>query len=147
RQQVHSECVRSRDRFAVSIDLPGGEGDGSDLGVHGGGDPIAEYALDPLQGELRVGVHGPPSSRRGQELSSSCPQQAYRPAVQQQRVHRRLKPLSKRILRGPGWPRQPPVGRSEEHTSELQSRFDLVCRLLLEKKKTERQAKILNLLI
>src|SRR5699024_11498995 len=27
------------------------------------------------------------------------------------------------------------VMRSEEHTSELQSRFDLVCRLLLEKKK------------
>src|SRR5699024_11616749 len=27
------------------------------------------------------------------------------------------------------------VSRSEEHTSELQSRFDLVCRLLLEKKK------------
>src|SRR5699024_10683627 len=27
------------------------------------------------------------------------------------------------------------MGRSEEHTSELQSRFDLVCRLLLEKKK------------
>src|SRR5207249_217655 len=35
---------------------------------------------------------------------------------------------------------QPRIGylsrsRSEEHTSELQSRFDLVCRLLLEKKK------------
>src|SRR6202048_5416875 len=28
------------------------------------------------------------------------------------------------------------VSRSEEHTSELQSRVDLVCRLLLEKKKT-----------
>src|SRR5207249_5597093 len=28
-------------------------------------------------------------------------------------------------------------GRSEEHTSELQSRFDLVCRLLLEKKKNK----------
>src|SRR5699024_12349773 len=28
-----------------------------------------------------------------------------------------------------------PSSRSEEHTSELQSRFDLVCRLLLEKKK------------
>src|SRR5699024_12346518 len=27
----------------------------------------------------------------------------------------------------------------EEHTSELQSRFDLVCRLLLEKKKVRRQ--------
>src|SRR5437868_9507455 len=29
-------------------------------------------------------------------------------------------------------------GRSEEHTSELQSRFDLVCRLLLEKKKKKK---------
>src|SRR5437868_7937934 len=29
--------------------------------------------------------------------------------------------------------------RSEEHTSELQSRFDLVCRLLLEKKKKRHQ--------
>src|SRR5688572_32769061 len=29
------------------------------------------------------------------------------------------------------------VGRSEEHTSELQSQSNLVCRLLLEKKKTE----------
>src|SRR5699024_7255033 len=29
--------------------------------------------------------------------------------------------------------------RSEEHTSELQSRFDLVCRLLLEKKNKTRQ--------
>src|SRR5699024_11358392 len=30
--------------------------------------------------------------------------------------------------------------RSEEHTSELQSRFDLVCRLLLEKKHKQRAA-------
>src|SRR5206468_9936241 len=46
--------------------------------------------------------------------------------------------------RGHGWhvrPRAPRAprggqrGRSEEHTSELQSRSDLVCRLLLEKKK------------
>src|SRR5438105_10114072 len=29
--------------------------------------------------------------------------------------------------------------RSEEHTSELQSRVDLVCRLLLEKKKKEKR--------
>src|SRR5438105_12088896 len=29
--------------------------------------------------------------------------------------------------------------RSEEHTSELQSRVDLVCRLLLEKKKKKRE--------
>src|SRR5207249_7476438 len=31
--------------------------------------------------------------------------------------------------------------RSEEHTSELQSRFDLVCRLLLEKKKKKKYIK------
>src|SRR5438874_9629895 len=35
----------------------------------------------------------------------------------------------------PRWTR-PHRQRSEEHTSELQSRRDLVCRLLLEKKKT-----------
>src|SRR5690349_23817707 len=33
-----------------------------------------------------------------------------------------------------------PVERSEEHTSELQSRRDLVCRLLLEKKNTKNYA-------
>src|SRR5947207_12315464 len=32
----------------------------------------------------------------------------------------------------------PVEGRSEEHTSELQSHSDLVCRLLLEKKKTKK---------
>src|SRR2546422_7951798 len=34
-----------------------------------------------------------------------------------------------------------PAGRSEEHTSELQSRLHLVCRLLLEKKKKETRQK------
>src|SRR5207249_8202086 len=38
----------------------------------------------------------------------------------------------RRPARSPGRRRT----RSEEHTSELQSRFDLVCRLLLEKKKS-----------
>src|SRR5439155_7455923 len=32
-----------------------------------------------------------------------------------------------------------PAGRSEEHTSELQSRGHLVCRLLLEKKKKKKR--------
>src|SRR5699024_12794337 len=47
----------------------------------------------------------------------------------------------RRLLRGQGGRdqcRQTCAGgghRSEEHTSELQSRFDIVCRLLLEKKK------------
>src|SRR6266540_257864 len=35
-----------------------------------------------------------------------------------------------------------PVWRSEEHTSELQSHHDLVCRLLLEKKKKNKQKKV-----
>src|SRR5699024_11512858 len=35
-----------------------------------------------------------------------------------------------------------PNPRSEEHTSELQSRFDLVCRLLLEKKTSTQLATI-----
>src|SRR6266496_5446494 len=36
------------------------------------------------------------------------------------------------------------AGRSEEHTSELQSRRDLVCRLLLEKKKKKKLAFIVE---
>src|SRR6266496_503687 len=35
-----------------------------------------------------------------------------------------------------------PAGRSEEHTSELQSRRDLVCRLLLEKKKKNKNTNL-----
>src|SRR5687768_18093073 len=41
----------------------------------------------------------------------------------------------------PGFhPCRPIWGRSEEHTSELQSRLHLVCRLLLEKKKNHIQS-------
>src|SRR2546421_3598669 len=49
------------------------------------------------------------------------------------------------------WRRRPPVTiaearrleeRSEEHTSELQSRSDLVCRLLLEKKKMTQNTQV-----
>src|SRR3989442_2858949 len=43
----------------------------------------------------------------------------------------RLAPLHLQVDRA----RRPERGRSEEHTSELQSRPHLVCRLLLEKKK------------
>src|SRR5204863_8209010 len=45
--------------------------------------------------------------------------------------------LGLRLALGDGGRARPVLraGRSEEHTSELQSRRDLVCRLLLEKKK------------
>src|SRR2546429_9961086 len=58
-------------------------------------------------------------------------------------------PISPRRHRDDGQPRHPSRGgggprrlpelrrRSEEHTSELQSRLHLVCRLLLEKKKNK----------
>src|SRR2546430_3349552 len=39
------------------------------------------------------------------------------------------------MKRPPPWP----ASRSEEHTSELQSQSNLVCRLLLEKKKKNKQ--------
>src|SRR5437867_8804088 len=41
-------------------------------------------------------------------------------------------------ITSPSFPRTLAGGRSEEHTSELQSPYDLVCRLLLEKKKKKR---------
>src|SRR3989442_5879556 len=48
----------------------------------------------------------------------------------------------RRLISGEGLQRQrrPRPGRSEEHTSELQSRPHLVCRLLLEKKKIDQQS-------
>src|SRR5438067_11715020 len=49
------------------------------------------------------------------------------------------RPRNRRGRRHPGGAPWPTIARrldrSEEHTSELQLRFDLVCRLLLEKKK------------
>src|SRR5207249_10891732 len=60
--------------------------------------------------------------------SRVAPRGLHRLEVVGRRLRRELEPRGARFsdrLRG----------RSEEHTSELQSRFDLVCRLLLEKKK------------
>src|SRR5699024_12174882 len=47
--------------------------------------------------------------------------------------HRLEEPGDERAPVGPRG-REVAFDRSEEHTSELQSRFDIVCRLLLEKK-------------
>src|SRR5438093_8723324 len=48
--------------------------------------------------------------------------------------------------RSPGAPRDRPehLPRSEEHTSELQSLTNLVCRLLLEKKKKKENAEMIT---
>src|SRR2546430_12891360 len=42
-------------------------------------------------------------------------------------------------IAAPATPARPAGDRSEEHTSELQSQSNLVCRLLLEKKKDQSQ--------
>src|SRR3989442_8729386 len=61
---------------------------------------------------------------RSLPLEGESPRQCRGPGRQGQRRGRRLLPALR------------VAGRSEEHTSELQSRPHLVCRLLLEKKKT-----------
>src|SRR5690349_21962889 len=63
------------------------------------------------------------------------------------RPDRRRRPPGRRVLprhapaagAGGRAARRPGHARSEEHTSELQSRRDLVCRLLLEKKKKKKK--------
>src|SRR5205809_2825129 len=51
--------------------------------------------------------------------------------------HAQVEPIFSDALRREIWARP----RSEEHTSELQSRLHLVCRLLLEKKKNKASPK------
>src|SRR5438067_7281155 len=69
-------------------------------------------------------------------LFRSCREAVTRDRVE---VSEPIRRLPQRAMRWPhGCCR---IGRSEEHTSELQSRFDLVCRLLLEKKKKKKKKK------
>src|SRR5207302_4168184 len=55
------------------------------------------------------------------------------------RLSKRCKPRRSIPRAFSAWKTRP--GRSEEHTSELQSRENLVCRLLLEKKKKKKKKK------
>src|SRR5689334_24082637 len=50
---------------------------------------------------------------------------------------------TRRLVRGSRFDNRERLRRSEEHTSELQSQFHLVCRLLLEKKKKNTTMSIL----
>src|SRR5690606_41624186 len=68
--------------------------------------------------------------------SLKTPHRSRRPPLPAPRGHRRQRPTTPCAPRFPedGSPPRSGPGRSEEHTSELQSRENLVCRLLLEKK-------------
>src|SRR5689334_24064156 len=76
--------------------------------------------------------------------SSGAPRAAKRPAATLRAATARVRVARyARAREGPRASAQPASSlsgerRSEEHTSELQSQFHLVCRLLLEKKKKER---------
>src|SRR5699024_10089775 len=86
--------------------------------------PPLPLSVPTAPATTRPGERGPPPPPPG---PSRSPLQRAGPSVA----------LSTERTGGPGrWPRRtcPARTRSEEHTSELQSRFDLVCRLLLEKK-------------
>src|SRR5438034_5259047 len=63
--------------------------------------------------------------------TAGSPRGRRRPAISDPAARGRTAPPSAAPAPRPSW-RRP---RSEEHTSELQSHSDLVCRLLLEKKK------------
>src|SRR5687767_15590013 len=61
------------------------------------------------------------------------------------RYSERERTIASAPVSGPRGPRGPDTGRSEEHTSELQSLAYLVCRLLLEKKKKKKKRQYINI--
>src|SRR5438034_6442821 len=103
---------------------------------------VRSRSASDARGEPALGVRsrsasdarGEPASgglRRGAtRLSSTCPSPQFEGRQGEQRQRERDDPEAYDDLR-----LRPARERSEEHTSELQSHSDLVCRLLLEKKK------------
>src|SRR6266480_7108270 len=91
----------------------------------------------------------PPFSLQASAQSPSLWQKPGAPALSAQRMRTlprvTLRSATTRLVVRSHWPGPPPLvkmpapplslHRSEEHTSELQSHVNLVCRLLLEKKK------------
>src|SRR5438094_3750401 len=78
-------------------------------------------------------------TRRSSDLR---PRRSLRRAKAPQRARWRAPALGRCRAKGRPPVRRAPRARSEEHTSELQSPYDLVCRLLLEKKKKKRNRSI-----
>src|SRR2546422_8502113 len=92
-------------------------------------------------------IRRPPRStpfptRRSSDLAGPATGRCNRTVFRADALSRQLRPgVRFDFSLHPGKPQQPDrlvrrPQRSEEHTSELQSRLHLVCRLLLEKKKT-----------
>src|SRR5204862_2338320 len=86
----------------------------------------ARRDMDRTQRDALLGVNG--EMRRLLELAS-VPAAPFDTALAQPSLYCRALSGLQRIV-------TPTAAQAEEHTSELQSRRDLVCRLLLEKKKS-----------
>src|SRR2546422_2373883 len=86
-----------------------------------------------------LGLPVPPGFTISAKLCIAYLEQGTFPDDLREEVDRQLKQLERASKKRFGDARDPLlVSRSEEHTSELQSRLHLVCRLLLEKKKETR---------
>src|SRR5699024_11581150 len=95
---------------------PAGDADGATLEIRDGGDgAVLEQVLAHLEGGGRVLRIARGDAHGADDLEGHA--------------------LLEGVEHAGAEPGDHHVERSEEHTSELQSRFDLVCRLLLEKKK------------
>src|SRR2546426_7645242 len=88
--------------------------------------------LFPYTTLFRSFLHGLPQPRQKEECDTACGARSLwvlaAPAL-------RTKPAKRQLLSGHLRANRVSPYRSEEHTSELQSPCNLVCRLLLEKKK------------
>src|SRR5690625_6997629 len=97
--------------------------------------PPTPSAFSSLSLHDALPICPPPTRRTGR---GRRPRDLHRPGDRRRGGRRRWRTVS--IVNTPENTRRPedlpdPEDRSEEHTSELQSRGHLVCRLLLEKKK------------
>src|SRR5207249_12013417 len=92
--------------------------------------PLGEVALDQPQAEIVPRALRQHLPRRQAGGGAHAPGQEAQAQPQARLVQQRCRRASQERVELP---------RSEEHTSELQSRFDLVCRLLLEKKKKKQK--------
>src|SRR5690606_41630746 len=91
-------------------------------------------AISTLSLHDALPISPPPSTHGSSRSSAHCPCRSTTRGLRRPRMRTTGAPRAAARSPDPG-----PAARSEEHTSELQSRENLVCRLLLEKKKKHKK--------